>query len=933
MALSVDGANVVPGVPLFDRFYPSDYQAKPPLKAIEIVDGKLYAATANGVLKYDGAEWMRIELPGNSPATALASRDQLLYIGGYGTVGHLEYDAFGNPSYREWMHPSQTDQHLYGQIHAITPGKEAIYIQTDLMLKKLPFKTSDKIEVWPLMQSSKLFNANKKILVPTTLDSESSLPSDEIIKSIDYVPALFAESAIVTNSKDTIVLTPQGWWNIDGSRPVKLSELSPQVNASRFDPTTAIRLNNGDIAVGMNDGKIYFFDKSFEHKLTFAANDQPIIDFAIDNDQTLWAATESQVIRIQWPSPWTQLTSDEGLRGRVLDMAWFNESLWLATNRGLRHIDPMRGSHWHVWDDLDAQVLLPVESGLMIGHKKGLAIISNEIDIRQLIVDPLTSVSELLQSRFDPDLVYGIGDRALVRIRNGKTGWRLFSIDPLDHDDARSIVETKPGVIWLGRRSGGLERWIFPASDTGQTQRQGFASDAGLKIHPRQGSTVVLIDGKLIVSTNEEVYINDGDRFSSYRFEASDRIAPSVNLESISTPLGDFLKSGRTIWYRLPKEKAWKSMGLGDQPSFEIGRMRVNADGNFRIAGWEGLMQRKLPIGDKRVRPPLKAEFDQVLIREAGGKLAPADTTKEGKVMIQAGQGLKLRFGVPSLDGSPQFMYRVPGQADDWSEWTDRELLIRALPPGQHVLELRARLPSMRGVEPNSLLIESIPLWHQRIEVRLLFGLLIVIGIALLISALARSRMKLIEVRNRELEQRIIDRTRALEIANAQLSGLVVEDALTGVPNRRALDLALQREWIRCSDTQQPISVLMIDVDFFKRFNDTYGHLEGDSKLREIAQCLSSQHDPRREILARYGGEEFTMLLPGLDTDMALGRAEALRTAVAATVTNLTISIGVATVIADMRANPGELMELADQALYAAKRNGRNRVEASTGLI
>ena len=145
--------------------------------------------------------------------------------------------------------------------------------------------------------------------------------------------------------------------------------------------------------------------------------------------------------------------------------------------------------------------------------------------------------------------------------------------------------------------------------------------------------------------------------------------------------------------------------------------------------------------------------------------------------------------------------------------------------------------------------------------------------------------------------------------------------------NRRALENGLQREWYRCLDQRRPLSVLMIDVDHFKRYNDAHGHLEGDVLLRTIAQRLYALHDPKRELLARYGGEEFALLLPGVHLDEALRRAEKIRVAMSEHIGQTTISIGVAGFVPTMQGDSMNLLRRADAALYRAKRAGRNRVE------
>lgn len=160
-------------------------------------------------------------------------------------------------------------------------------------------------------------------------------------------------------------------------------------------------------------------------------------------------------------------------------------------------------------------------------------------------------------------------------------------------------------------------------------------------------------------------------------------------------------------------------------------------------------------------------------------------------------------------------------------------------------------------------------------------------------------------------------------------------DGLTGIANRRRFDDFLNLEWNRASRYGKPLAIIMMDIDFFKRYNDSLGHLAGDDALKRVAQALKSKVLRTTDLLARYGGEEFTCILP--DTKIADAKlfAEALRLAVCAMELPhpdseishfVTISIGVACFI-PLKGEPSSLLILADNALYRAKTLGRNRVE------
>ncbi len=184
-----------------------------------------------------------------------------------------------------------------------------------------------------------------------------------------------------------------------------------------------------------------------------------------------------------------------------------------------------------------------------------------------------------------------------------------------------------------------------------------------------------------------------------------------------------------------------------------------------------------------------------------------------------------------------------------------------------------------------------------------------------------------------------LQRSQRVQFAqNRLLQTLLATDSLTGIFNRRHFDAALADEWRRCARARAPLSLLMIDVDHFKPFNDAYGHQRGDACLRHVATLLRQGARRPGDLVARYGGEEFTCLLSNTDTSGALAVAERLRAIIdQARISHpaspigpiLTISIGVATAYPPAE-SPQALVGLADRLLYAAKQSGRNGFASAT---
>ena len=172
-----------------------------------------------------------------------------------------------------------------------------------------------------------------------------------------------------------------------------------------------------------------------------------------------------------------------------------------------------------------------------------------------------------------------------------------------------------------------------------------------------------------------------------------------------------------------------------------------------------------------------------------------------------------------------------------------------------------------------------------------------------------------------------------LVILQKELEALSFKDGLTGVANRRMFDSILEVEWAHARRNNQPLSVIMLDIDYFKQYNDCYGHIEGDACLKRVAQVLNSAATRARDLFARFGGEEFVLVLPGTDEGSAAKIAERCRSLIfkeqiphaqSPVSQILTVSLGVGTIIPSHQDDPLAFVETVDKRLYQAKQHGRN---------
>ena len=167
------------------------------------------------------------------------------------------------------------------------------------------------------------------------------------------------------------------------------------------------------------------------------------------------------------------------------------------------------------------------------------------------------------------------------------------------------------------------------------------------------------------------------------------------------------------------------------------------------------------------------------------------------------------------------------------------------------------------------------------------------------------------------------------------LSNLAIHDGLTGIYNRRYFDETLAREWKRTMREKAPLSLIMLDIDYFKKYNDTYGHQAGDECLRQVATTISGALRRPADMAARYGGEEFVVVLPNLKLEDSAKFGETIRAKIESLKMEhkqsdanpfITVSLGIASVVPSSISSYEELVGAADKALYSAKNKGRNRV-------
>ncbi|TFW21344.1 ligand-binding sensor domain-containing diguanylate cyclase [Duganella callida] len=590
--------------------------------------------------------------------------------------------------------------------------------------------------------------------------------------------------------------------------------------------------------------------------------------------------------------------------------------LWLGTSNGLNRLDtpdsPFQAIHFGNTASDYINAIAPGAGGVL-WLATGNSLIRYEIktDARKIYYndpqDPSTrsvngtsAVLEDRQGRVWAGSEWNGGGLDLLDPASGK--FRHFrhaarDTGSLSDDNIASLHEDAQGRVWIGT-SKGLNLVQFQADGAVR-----FKSYAAAMRAPKILAIQHDNDGKIWCSTIAGLYRLDPDSGKVTHFTASDGLTEGFTVNSVA----------------------------------------FAADGTLFFGGVHGMTA----VNPAKVKtssvPPQVAITDITVFNQSlqNNSQAAADAKTEGPVTAPTALTLSSQASVFALEfaalhytepSENRYAYQLQGFDRDWvsTDASHRTASYTNLNPGQYVFRVKAA--NHLGVwneEPATLHITITPPFWQQWWFRSGLAALIVGSLALAY----KTRINRLTRHQTELEQTVAARTAELEESNRKLAALSTTDGLTGVSNRRGFDLALEAEWRRAARTGQTLALLMLDVDYFKKYNDHYGHLAGDAVLRSVAELITTHGRRTSDLVARYGGEEFALLAAATDAADAFRVAEEICAELArrrlphaeSPFGIMTISIGVAVTTPTEDQSPQGLVQLADRALYRAKEKGRNQ--------
>ncbi len=532
--------------------------------------------------------------------------------------------------------------------------------------------------------------------------------------------------------------------------------------------------------------------------------------------------------------------------------------------------------------------------------------------------------------------VWAATNKGLLKFNDYKVTAEYTTKDGLPNEFMTLVFEDKKGTLWFGG-FGGLSKFEN-GRFVNYTVKDGLAgnyvrtiyedADGVLWIGTYDEGMSRFKDGKFVNYKEDNGLYNNGafaieEDDSGFFWISSNRGIYRVKRQELNDFADGKITKINSVGYGKEDGMLSTECNGGRQPA----SLR-DKDGKFWFPTQEGvaivdpLSEQPNPLPPSVVIEDILAEREPVDLRHGA--------------MIEPGQkDLEIRYTGISLIKSSQikFLYKLEGHDTDWVDaGTRRAAYYSYLPPGNYTFRVRAaNSDGVWAEQAAEVKIELKPFFYQTKT----FYFLCILGAALLLLVVWKVSVHQLEARERRLTRLVAERTGELAKANENLEKLANSDGLTKIGNRRRFESFLADEWHRAIRFKTEISLILIDIDHFKLFNDTYGHQAGDECLQKVAEAFAETIKRPTDLVARFGGEEFALILGGTDAAGAINIAEQavanlkdLRIPHSRSETSgfLTVSAGIATTFAKLDTGEAELIKAADRALYQAKANGRDRI-------
>ncbi len=902
--------------------------------------GIVYLANSHGVLTYDGERWTLIPLSNHDMVRSLAvAADGRVHVGGYGVFGYLQEDAEGQARFVD----------LTPGVAGVMEGRELadiwdIVVSDDVVWFRAlrdVFRwnpRTDQIDHWHhpgrfgaiiVHQGQTLLQFRGVGLHRLLEDRWELLPETAALTDLVFDLLPLADGGLLTLGVDG------RWWRWQDGELLALEMPEGLPPSSHFEHS--IQLGDGSLALAGADGSVYLVDRQLRQWRRLVVATDFLAGAVAARGGGFLVASDDAFFHISWPSQWTVTGAEDGVRGSLSDVVRWNGVDHLLSTTGLARLESTASGPERIQPlDLPAvtvHAMHPLDSQRsLIAENHRLSLLENGA-LRPLFDDAIYA-REFLPSVHVPGRIY-IGTELGLRILQPAAAGYAISPSAAFGREVRAIglVERAPDELWFGSVRHGV--WRIRLDETGSIveQRSFTPDDAPLQGNQAAARIALLSDGVLRVSLPMGLYRIEDERLVVDDLYGLAALRPADSLlQLVETDDGTLWAYGSAGVYSRAPEQRWL-----EQPVQQLRRgafvgHRLEPGGGITLIGSRGLLSFDPSVAIDQAQAP-QLQLRSVTRIFPDGRREPLPLRPETPPELTRGDyAISFQFALPEFSTvqTTRYQGRLLGYGEPWSDWSrSRGFGYSRLRPGDYAMELRARDASGRLSQTQAWSFRIVPPWYASWWARSLAGLLALLLALAGLNWFVQRRLRRLDEDRRRLAELVGARTQELASANQRLQQMAHQDGLTGIANRRRLDDFLAQAWQQARSAAQPLALLAIDVDHFKHYNDSHGHLAGDELLKALARVLAEGLRSERDLLARFGGEEFLVVMPATRIGEAMQVAERLREQVSASALGTTISIGVASQVPDDD-DASALIAAADQALYAAKAAGRNRVERAS---
>ena len=924
--------------------------------------GSIFVGNLTGVIEYNGAYWNIIPLPNHSAAKALGvTRRGTILVGGYDEIGYLAQNEFNQNVFISLKTDLPEKFKDFEEVIQIFTIKGEAYIST----KHYLFQLND-MKLHPLMNlnenhetssffvfGDQLFRQTKTRITP--IGSDAPFPGPAPPDRIQFL--LRGDACLLENGSVFHLKDGEG-------RPDYLP-LESWLKGSRISSIGL--LPGGRTVVCTRDKGVLILDQYGQpYEVIDSTTGLPINDVRghlATADGALWLALNNGVARVDISSSVTQFDYRSGLEGGANCLVRHAGSLYFGSSAGLfvmnrRHQEKTPGvftgsltkatrvnsPRVTVWD------LLPLsDSQLLVATSKGLFILKeNEF---QEIPDTSNFIFYCLkQSPSENGLIYLGSQNGFGLLKEKGEGFEFGGLVQGMPNMIRSIQETQASDVWVGTTLDGAWRIHGLLNQDGSV-------NGNLSIEKVGTGEVDLFwfRHRLCFNMDEEsFYFNEEKGALAHHPLIGPEAIKSKYFRGCEDSNGYFWMNTQPLTkvsFFADSPPLLDNYTYRNLPGHDIQVFYPEADGTMWLASESNLIKIENDP-DKNVSQPFSPKISKVFYGNEPVAIKSGDSLP---LLPYGANRMKIEFAPMNYEPNTLFQYRLDPLDADWSEWSRLPFIeYTNLWEGTYLFRMRMREVRKTYSSEARFGFRVKPPWHRTLMAFFVYFLILALSLyffvkwrynrlrhhANLLKAKVKKQTQKLETTLLELKdakRQVEENNLQLQEANLTLKNISMLDGLTGIANRRRLDAFLLEEWSRAARLKLPTTAIILDIDFFKQYNDILGHLEGDQCLSNLSNYLAGLALRSNDLVARYGGEEFVVVLPNCVLENGMALAEEIRSGIEglnmphpkSPFEKVTASLGVACCLASHQNRPAQLLKLADQALYHAKETGRNRVSKS----